>query len=184
MELLVDGGKARYIGLSNFNILKTKRILDIARIRPAVNQIEIHAYLPQWDLVRFCKENGILAMAHQPLGGKPLAVVNPNIDRSGPIEDALVIKIAAETKSTPAQVLLSWLVQRGCAAVPKSNNPEHLKRNIALVSLSEEHFEAINELSSQVGEVRFLDPSGHIGFNIFDEAKDQPALRSSDWARE
>ncbi|KAK4076143.1 hypothetical protein Trihar35433_2703 [Trichoderma harzianum] len=75
MERLVDLGLVRSIGLSNFNVLKTKRILDNANITPAVNQVEIHPYLPQQELFEFSSKHGILLMAHQPLGGRPVEVV-------------------------------------------------------------------------------------------------------------
>ncbi|OTA08157.1 hypothetical protein A9Z42_0091070 [Trichoderma parareesei] len=75
MEKLVDLGLARSIGLSNFNILKTKRILSTARIIPVVNQVEIHPYFPQQDLFEFSSKHGIILMAHQPLGGRPVGVV-------------------------------------------------------------------------------------------------------------
>ena len=92
-------------GLSNFNILKTKRILEVARIIPAVNQVEIHPYatllaalfrllmkvwiryLPQPELVEFSTKHNILVMAHQPLGGRPLHVVRGNPDKPFPTEN-------------------------------------------------------------------------------------------------
>lgn len=83
-------GKARSIGLSNFNILKTKRILEVAKIVPAVNQVEIHPYLPQHELLEFSAKNGILLMAHQPLGGRPVGVVRAHTDVPFPTEDPLV----------------------------------------------------------------------------------------------
>jgi diketogulonate reductase-like aldo/keto reductase len=97
-----------FIGLSNFNMLKLKRILEIARIRPAVNQVELHPYvtpflvqqyciccllkyipryLPQLELLHFCSQENIHLTAHQPLGGRPVVAVNPNVHRPGPISD-------------------------------------------------------------------------------------------------
>ncbi|KAK8085058.1 NADP-dependent oxidoreductase domain-containing protein [Apiospora hydei] len=67
MEALVESGKARSIGLSNFNILKTRKLLETANIIPAVNQVELHPYLPQAELVAFSRKHGILVIAHQPL---------------------------------------------------------------------------------------------------------------------
>lgn len=66
MESLVDKGKARAIGLANFSMTKTKRILSTCRILPAVNQVELHPLLPQHDLVEFCHSNGILLVAINP----------------------------------------------------------------------------------------------------------------------
>jgi diketogulonate reductase-like aldo/keto reductase len=90
MERLVKSGKARSIGLSNFNILKTKRILEVAKIVPAVNQVEIHPYHPQQELLEFSSKHGILLMAHQPLGGRPVPVVRAHADVPFPTEDPVV----------------------------------------------------------------------------------------------
>ena len=124
MERLVDSGKARSIGnytlrsvlsstssvanfilqgLSNFNMLKTKRILKEARIIPAVNQVEHHPYdfphrtrhitidvssrfFPQTELLSLCRSNGIVLVAHQPLGGRPVRVVRANPHEPFPTE--------------------------------------------------------------------------------------------------
>ncbi|KAI9662478.1 MAG: hypothetical protein M1821_008645 [Bathelium mastoideum] len=174
MEELVDNGKAKFIGLSNFNILKTKRILEIARIRPVVNQVELHPYLPQKELVAFCHSEHIMPVAHQPLGGRPVAAVNPNASRPGPIMDKQVLHIASEIGKTPAQVLLSWLIQRGIPSVPKSAQEDHLKQNLNICKLSDDHFQRLNNISDLSGTVRYLDPLNHIGFDIFDEDEDQP----------
>lgn len=91
MERLVDIGKVRAIGLSNFSILKTKKILEGARIQPDVNQIELHPYLPQRKLVQFSKENNIHITAHSPLGGAPSGVVAPYAGiKEGPLKDPVV----------------------------------------------------------------------------------------------
>lgn len=90
MEKLVESGKARSIGLSNFNILKTKRVLGVAKIVPAVNQVEIHPYHPQQELFEFSSKHGILLMAHQPLGGRPVPVVRAHSDVPFPTEDPVV----------------------------------------------------------------------------------------------
>ncbi|KAF2232194.1 hypothetical protein EV356DRAFT_450641, partial [Viridothelium virens] len=173
MEKLVEKGKAKLIGLSNFNILKTKRVLETARIRPAVNQIEMHPYLPQLDLLEYCQRESIHVMAHQPLGGRPVAVVNPNANLSGPLLDP---DIATAYKKSSAQVLLSWAVQRGTSTIPKTVREERLIENRGVFRLSGEDMDLITGLANAKGAIRFLDPKGHIGFDIFDEVKDEPIL--------
>ncbi|PYH92520.1 Aldo/keto reductase [Aspergillus ellipticus CBS 707.79] len=163
MEKLVDNGKAKSIGVSNFNILKLKRLLETARISPAVNQVELHPYLPQSDLVRFCNATGIHVMAHQPLGGKPVGVI---------------AKIGAKYKKSPAQVILSWIVQQDISVIPKSVHISRMSENIDLVRLSDEDMAEISNLSKMKGEVRYLDPRNHIGFDIFDEIHDQPVQQT------
>ncbi|KAJ5738345.1 hypothetical protein N7493_001500 [Penicillium malachiteum] len=185
MERLVGAGKARSIGLSNFNILKMKRILEVASITPAVNQVEIHPYFPQEELFEFSKRHGILTIAHQPLGGRPVGVVRGHPDEPFPTEDptasASVKEIAASCEISPAQVCLSWLVQRGIPAVPKSAQYAHLQENLRIKMLRQEDIEAIDRLSSEHGLVRFLDPSQHLGFDIFDEENDQPLASKAPW---
>ncbi|KAM0450830.1 hypothetical protein ACHAO4_006221 [Trichoderma viride] len=180
MEKLVDLGLARSIGLSNFNILKTKRIVDIARIMPAVNQVEIHPYLPQQELFEFSSLHGILLMAHQPLGGRPVEVVRGS-NAPSPTADSKIIEIATRCQISPAQVCLSWAVQKGILVIPKSVQDSHLQQNFQLTRLSDEDFHAVDQLSSERGPVRFLDPSQHLGFDIFDEEKDQPVANGAPW---
>ncbi|KAK2809521.1 hypothetical protein FQN50_003789 [Emmonsiellopsis sp. PD_5] len=187
METLVEKGKVRLIGkwslsptdfknqsLSNFNVLKTKRVLEIAKIRPAVNQVELHPYLPQPDLLDFCAREGIHITAHQPLGGRPVAAVNPNADRAGPLLDSDIAEIAYTYGKSPAHVLLSWAIQRGTSVIPKTVRENRMIENRDVFRLSDEHMMRINGISGVKGGVRFLDPKGHIGFDIFDEVGDEP----------
>ncbi|KAK2784309.1 hypothetical protein FQN52_009114 [Onygenales sp. PD_12] len=161
-------------GLSNFNILKLKRILGIANIRPAVNQVELHPYLPQPNLLDFCAREGIHITAHQPLGGRPVAAVNPNTDRAGPLLDSDIAEIASTYGKSPAQVLLSWAIQRGTSVIPKTVREDRMVENRGVFRLSDEDVMNINGISGVKGAVRFLDPEGHIGFDIFDEEVDEP----------
>ncbi|EGR49595.1 uncharacterized protein TRIREDRAFT_106493 [Trichoderma reesei QM6a] len=166
MEKLVDLGLAGSIGLSNFNILKTKRILSTARIIPVVNQVEIHPYFPQQELFEFSSKHGIILMAHQPLGGRPVGVVLGS-DKPFPTADD--------------KVCLSWTVQKGIPAVPKSVQLTHMKQNLDLTRISDQDFRTVDQLASERGPVRFLDPSRHLGFDIFDEENDQPLANSAPW---
>ncbi|KAK1253274.1 hypothetical protein MKX07_001351 [Trichoderma sp. CBMAI-0711] len=161
MEKLVDLGLARSIGLSNFNILKTKRILSTARIIPVVNQVEIHPYFPQQELFEFSSKHGIILMAHQPLGGRPVGVVLGS-DKPFPTADEKINEIATRYGISPAQLA-------------------HMKQNLELTRLSDEDFRAVDQLASERGPVRFLDPSRHLGFDIFDEENDQPLANSAPW---
>lgn len=179
MEKLVDSGKARAIGLSNFNMLKTKRILSTCRIRPAVNQIELHPLLPQHELVALLHQQGILPVAHQPLGGPAATAVQDGRAAILP-EQALLPRIAravaadADILLTPAQVCLSWLVQRGIAVVPKMVRASRMAENLALEELSPRCFAAVDALHEETGQMRFLCITDKIGFDIFDEEQDQP----------
>jgi diketogulonate reductase-like aldo/keto reductase len=94
---------------------------------------------------------------------------------------AQIKDIATKSDMSPAQVCLSWAVQRGTPVVPKSVQEEHMKQNLQLKKLPDDLFNAVENLASTHGEVRFLDPSPHLGFNIFDEEVDQPVANSAPW---
>ncbi|KAK8116002.1 aldo-keto reductase [Apiospora sp. TS-2023a] len=185
MEALVETGKAKSIGiyycLSNFNILKTRKLLEKANIIPAVNQVEVHPYLPQAELVEFSRRHGILVMAHQPLGGRPVGVVRAHEGHPRPVEDSEVLEIARKLGRSPAQVCLSWAVQRGIPVVPKSVHESRLSENLNLFSLPEVDLQKVNKLSHKTGDIRFLDPKPHIGFDIFDEENDEPVDDKAPW---
>lgn len=78
-------------------------------------------------------------------------------------------------------MILSWAVQRGAAVIPKTSDENRLAENIGLSGLSEVHCEKIDHLSGETGNVRYLDPAGHIGFDIFSEKADEPICNSAPW---
>jgi len=82
---------------------------------------------------------------------------------------------------TPAQVCLSWAVQKGIPVVPKSVQEKHMTQNLQIKRLPDDLFNIVDNLSSKRGPIRFLDPSHHLGFDIFDEENDQPAADSAPW---
>jgi diketogulonate reductase-like aldo/keto reductase len=106
MEALVDDGRCRSIGLSDVTLDKVREIVAVARIKPAVVQVESHPYLPEWELLSFCQQHGIVLLAFAALGHSSV----PNL-----LEDPVITAAAARLHMTPAQVALSWAVQRGTA---------------------------------------------------------------------
>ena len=129
---------------------------------------------PQKELVDYCKEQGIVVVAHQPLGGVPVGAVRAQTDVKPPLHHQEIHDIASRCGKTPAQVCLSWAVQRGIPVIPKTVNKGRMGENLELTKLSAEAFETVNKLVDKHGPVRFLDSSRHIGFDIFDEEHDQP----------
>lgn len=125
MEKIQLKGLTKHIGVSNFNIPKLKSLLVNAIIKPEVNQIELHPYLQQDELVRFCNKNNILLTAFSPLGSRHL--MNSEV---GLTREEIIISIAQKHKCTPAQVLLAWGMQRGISVIPKSVNPTRIQENI------------------------------------------------------
>jgi aldehyde reductase len=138
MENLVDHGKCRAIGLSDVGLNELLPIYESARIKPAVVQVESHPYLPETDLLEFCKAKGIVLLAFAPLGHgmKP-----------GPLEDPVITGIAARVGKTPAQVLLAWAVQRGTALLTTSKNAARARENFDVSALPEDALNEINRIS-------------------------------------
>jgi alcohol dehydrogenase (NADP+) len=126
MEAVADAGLARGIGVSNFSVHKLERLLKDARIPPSVNQIEMHPYLQQPEMLAFCDAHDIHLTAYAPLGSENKAL----------LEDAVVGAIAERNGCTPAQVLLRWGVQRGTWVIPKSVHRERLAQNLAAGDLT------------------------------------------------
>ncbi len=140
MESLVDGGRCRAIGLSDIALNELSLIYESARIKPAVVQVESHPYLPETELLEFCKEKGIVLLAFAPLGHGM---------RPGLLEDPVISAIAVRIGKTPAQVLLAWAVQRGTALLTTPKNEARARENFDISSLPEDAFEEINRIQTR-----------------------------------
>src|SRR5580700_7261976 len=140
MESLVDGGKCRAIGLSDIRLDKLKAVYEAARIKPAVVQVESHPYLPETELLEFCKEKGVVLLAFAPLGHgmKP-----------GLLEDPVITGIAARIGKTPAQVLLAWAVQRGTALLTTPKSAARARENFDITALPEDALDEINRIQTR-----------------------------------
>lgn len=121
MESLVEKNKCGAIGLSDVSLEKLVPVYEGARIKPSVIQVESHPYLPQTELLEFCKEKSIVLLAFAPLGHGM---------RPGPLEDPVVVDIARQNSLTPAQVLLAWGIQRGTAILTTAKTPERAPREL------------------------------------------------------
>jgi alcohol dehydrogenase (NADP+) len=137
MESLVDHGRCRAIGLSDISLDELLPIYESARIKPAVVQVEAHPYLPEAELLEFCKEKGIVFLAFAPLGHG----MSP-----GPLEDPVVSAIAVRLEKTPAQVLLAWAVQRGTALLTTPKTAARARENFDITALPEDAFNEINRI--------------------------------------
>ncbi|XP_041047411.1 aldo-keto reductase family 1 member B1 isoform X2 [Carcharodon carcharias] len=129
MEVLVDEGLVKSIGVSNFNISQLERLLSVARIIPAVNQVELHPYLTQPELVEFCASRDIALTAFSPLGSPGRTVLNDSADPKDLLKDPVVEVIAKNHRKSSAQVLLRFHVQRNIATIPKSVTPARIQEN-------------------------------------------------------
>jgi alcohol dehydrogenase (NADP+) len=148
MEACVDKGLVKHIGVSNFNIPKIKKLMTTARIIPEMNQVESHPLLAQNELLAFCSENEILYTAYSPLGSRDRAEGMKGQDEPDMFENAVIKAIAEKHAVHPAQILIKWAEGRGSAVIPKSVNPERLKKNLASadIELSADEINQINDL--------------------------------------
>ncbi|XP_034238037.1 1,5-anhydro-D-fructose reductase-like [Thrips palmi] len=151
LEAEVEAGRARAIGVSNFNESQVQRILDNCTIPPANHQVEMHLYLQQKDLVAFCKDKGITVTAYSPFGS-PGSNKWLTTSKGEELPDLFslpeVVEIADRYEKTPAQVLLRHFVQQGILAVPKSTNAARIQKNIQIFDfeLTEEEVEVLSGL--------------------------------------
>ncbi len=141
-------GLVRHLGVSNFTKKKIIRLIQETGYKPELNQVELHPYLQQTELVAFCLEHGIQLTAYSPLGSgdRPAA-----LKQSGEpvlLEDAVIKQVAESVSATPAQVILAWLNSLGISAIPKSIKHTRQLENLAAseVTLSSEQLQAISAL--------------------------------------
>ena len=111
-------------------------IVEAAAIKPAVIHLESHPYLPEWDLLDYCRKNGIVLQAFAPLGHNS----EPNL-----LADPIITSIAARVGKTPAQVALAWAIQRGTALLTTTKTPSRLRENFDVSTLPEDAMREISE---------------------------------------
>jgi alcohol dehydrogenase (NADP+) len=140
MESLVDRGRCGAIGLSDISLDEVLPIYESARIKPAVVQVEAHPYLPETELLEFCKAKDIVFLAFAPLGHGM---------RPGPLEDPVISSIAARVGKSPAQVLLAWAVQRGTALLTTPRNATRARENFNISALPADALDEINRIQTR-----------------------------------
>jgi len=136
LESLVDDGRCKAIGLSNVSLGQLKEVFEIARIKPAVVQVESHPYLPEWDLLDYCRRNGIVMQAFAALGHG----IEPKL-----IDDSVITVIAKRVNKTPSQVLLAWAVQRGTAPLTTATSIRHIEENFDISTLPDDAIKEITQ---------------------------------------
>jgi diketogulonate reductase-like aldo/keto reductase len=141
LERLVDDGHCRSIGLSDITLEKLREIVAVARIKPAVVQVESHPYLPEWELLAFCKAHGIVLLAFAALGH----AMEPKL-----LDDPVITAIAARVHKTPAQVVLAWAVQRGTAFLTTSTKPARIQENFDISAIPEDAMREIRDITTNI----------------------------------
>jgi diketogulonate reductase-like aldo/keto reductase len=147
LETLLDQGKVRAIGVSNFMVDHLADLLETARVVPAVNQIELHPYFQQREVQAKNAEHGILTQAWSPIGG---ITFYRDSGHTSTLQDSTIAAIAAAHAKSPAQVMLRWHLQQGRSIIPKSTKPQRIAENFDVFDfdLSTDELAAIDGLDT------------------------------------
>lgn len=118
MEAIHEAGKAKTIGVSNYTVKHLSQLLEECTIKPAVNQVELHVFLQQPELIKYCHDNGISVEAYSPLAhGKGL-------------DDPVLAEIGKKHNKTSTQIMLRWCIEVGTIPLPKSTHEDRIQQNI------------------------------------------------------
>jgi diketogulonate reductase-like aldo/keto reductase len=144
LERLVDEGHCKSIGLSDITLDKLREVVAVARVKPAMVQVESHPYLPEWEMLEFCRQHGIVLQAFAALGH----AMQPNL-----LVDPVITGIAERVHKTPAQVALAWAVQRGTSFLTTSTKPQRIRESFDISALPED---AMGEIRDRIStNIRF-----------------------------
>jgi alcohol dehydrogenase (NADP+) len=149
MESLVDSGLAKNIGTSNVTIAKMKLILRDCKIKPVLNEMEIHPHFQQPELYTFMKENGVEVIGYSPIGSPGRPERDRTSDDTVDMEDPIIVAIAERLNVHPAVVCLKWAVQRGQITIPFSVKTDKMFNNLKGVTeglLTEAEMEAVSKI--------------------------------------
>jgi len=135
LETLVDRGLVRHLGTSNMTIPKLTRVVQDARIRPALNEMESHPCFPQSELFRFCVDHGIQPIAYSPLGSPSRPERDRTPDDVSEVDHHVVRRIADAHGVHPASICLAWAVQRGQIPIPFAVKSEQIRANLVAASI-------------------------------------------------
>jgi diketogulonate reductase-like aldo/keto reductase len=135
LEEIQAAGGAKSIGVSNYTIRHLEEMKDYANVMPAVNQVELHIFLQQPELIEYCQENNIVVEAYSPLA------------HAKAMDNRVIVNIAKKHGKTYAQVMLRWLLQQDLVVLPKSVTPSRIDENIDIFDfeLDESDLELLKE---------------------------------------
>jgi diketogulonate reductase-like aldo/keto reductase len=154
-EKLLAEGRARAIGVSNFNPRHLEQLIARTDVIPAVNQVELHPYFTQQDVRDANARHGIVTQSWSPIGG---VYDRRQTGPTKPLENAAIVELASQHGKTPAQIILRWHIQHGLSTIPKSVRASRIAENIDVFdfTLSPEEIAAIDALDT--GTRSGLDP--------------------------
>ena len=175
MERLVKKGMCKHIGVSNFSIAKMESLIESSRIPPEMNQVELHPYLRQKDLLDFCSAHNVHLTAYAPLGSSDRPDRLKTKHEPVLLHDRVVRKIAEKHGVSPAQVLIKWSIERNVAVIPKSVRPDRIKQNFeaTALALTDQDIAELNALDKHrryiSGSFWAMEGSPYTINNIWDE---------------
>ncbi|KAL4808307.1 NADP-dependent oxidoreductase domain-containing protein [Aspergillus unguis] len=164
MEKIYEDKLARAIGVSNWTIPLLEELLKFAKVKPHLNQIEIHPFLPNEELVQYCFKNDIMPEAYSPLGSQnQVPTTGERVSENKTLND-----IATKGGNTLAQVLIAWGLRRGYVVLPKSANPSRIESNFKSIELSDADYAAVNEVAKG-RHFRFVNMKDTFGYDVWPE---------------
>ena len=155
LERLVDEGHCRSIGLSDITLDKLREIVAVARIKPAMVQVESHPYLPEWEMLEFCRQHGIVLQAFAALGH----AMQPDL-----LADPIITGIAERVHKTAAQVALAWAVQRGTSFLTTSTKPQRIRESFDISALPDDAMDEIRDRINTIIRFNSVVETGVPGF--------------------
>ena len=165
-------GLVKHIGVSNFSEKKLRDLMKKTSENPEMNQVELHPFLQQHELVEFCKENNIHLTAFSPLGSGDRAQQMKADNEPSLLKNNTINKIAEKHNASPAQVLIKWAVARGTAVIPKSTSKDHIISNLESekINLDQEDLKKIAAIDTEFRYVNgeFFVTPGNPYNNIYD----------------
>ena len=168
-------GLTRHVGVSNFSVPKLKDLISKTDELPEMDQVELHPYLQQKELLEFCKKNNIHNTAYSPLGSGDRTDEMKAENEPSLLENEVINEIAEKHDVSPAQVIIQWDVQRGTSVIPKSTHEKRIKENLASaeVNLDEDDLKKIAGLDKHFRYVtgEFFVTEGNSYEDIYDEKK-------------
>ncbi|MEO1483090.1 MAG: aldo/keto reductase [Myxococcota bacterium] len=159
MMKLRERGLSKSVGVSNFTVRKLEKLAAAVGEHPAVNQVELHPYHPQPELKAYCESKRIHLTAYSPLGSRDRPPRLKQENEPSLLENPAVLEAAEGESLSAAQLLIAWAIDRGTSVIPKSENPERIRQNLAGAehSLSETARDRVNAIATRF---RFVNPGG------------------------
>ena len=170
LEKAVSMGLTKSLGVSNFNAQILLDLVSYAKVPPVINQVEIHPYFNQKDLIDVCKKLKIGLMAYMPACKGSSALRYPELMKKHDLfKEEIIIKLSKKYNKAPIQIILNWHLGKNIIPLPRSNNIEHIKENLEAVTFRMENneYEEIDSLNMNMRLSVGKDKNFCTGFEIF-----------------